>query len=321
MKFLHYLITVLALDGAFCKKKVASKKLGKTKFIKFCILKTTGNHCMGTTYNADYPLNAGSALSFIGSDKLLVNPTVIPVFYGSGTYWDSSTTNILSNAFQYLPSSDYFSLVFALMNTAPQTWDTPPSFKMSKSKIYYGPQSLSTQTLQNNVISMLSADQNIGVTSANTIIMVIIDPIYSHSSLFKLSGGASYDSPVNGFCGFHSSVKISLGTVPFSMQGTGGSSCQWKIGSNYALPNSGFIDIGMSVFTHELSEILTDPFGGGFIDDKGYENGDKCAGYPGGFEVIASSNKIYNLILGTNYFLVQAQYDALFDDCPSVVFY
>jgi len=320
MKLLHYLLTVLALDGVFCKKKAASKKLGNTKFIQFCILKKTGNHCMGTTNNAEFPLNSGSALSFIGSDKLLENPKVIPVFYGSGMYWDSSTTSILRDAFQYLPSSEYFSLVFALMNTAPQTWDTPPSFKMANSHIYYGPQLLSTQTLQNSVISMLTADKNIGVTSANTIIMVIIDPIYSHSSLFKLSGGASYDSTVNGFCGFHSSVKLALGTVPFSMQGTGGSVCQWKVGSNYALPNPGYNDVSMSVFTHELSEILTDPFGGGFIDDKGYENGDKCAGFPAGFEIIGS-NKIYNLILGNNYFLVQAQYDAQLDVCPSVVYY
>jgi hypothetical protein len=264
-----------------------------------------------------YPVNKGSALKFRGSDKLYTNPSILPIFYGSGNYWDSVTTRILADSFLYLSENSYFSPVLDLVESRTGS----SNFTMKKAIYYYGPATLHTYSKQVSVVKLVVGDPDVTqrLDVGNTFVLTILDSKYSQPSNFKFNEGTSFDSQ-NGFCGYHSSFSSTNHvSIPFSFIGSGGKLCQWGVPPNYLMPNSGWDDFVMSVFLHELSEMLTNPVGIGFVDDQNLEIGDKCAGLISGYNRIGSTNRIYNMILGNNHFLVQAQFDPGTDSCLAVV--
>jgi hypothetical protein len=193
---------------------------------------------------------------------------------------------------------------------------------MKKAIYYYGPATLHTYSKQVSVMKLVIGDPDVkqSLDAGNTFILAILDSKYSKPSNFKFDEGTSFDSE-NGFCGYHSSFRsTNHESIPFSFIGSGGQLCQWSVPLNYLTPNPGWDDFVMSVFLHELSEMLTNPAGIGFVDDQNLEIGDKCAGLISGYNNIGSTNRIYNMILGNNHFLVQAQFDPDTDSCPSVVY-
>jgi len=268
---------------------------------------------------ASYPINKGSSLRYSGYGKIFENPSILPVFYGSGSFWDDMTAGVLARAFPYLSSNSYFSNVYDLMNQRVNN----ASFEMLKPIYYYGPRTLNSQLRQNNVVKLVISDLNVSksIDAENTFLILLLDPIYSTKSNFKFNNIASYDSK-EGFCGFHSSLQAPFGgfKYPFAFVGSGGKNCQWTFKSGLELPNSGWNDTVMSVFIHEIEEMLTNPVGGGFVDDRGLEIGDKCVGFMGGFSYIGTSRRIYNIILGNEFFLIQAQFDPKTDSCPDLIY-
>jgi hypothetical protein len=273
----------------------------------------------GSAHNAVYPLNKGNALTFAGTDKLFSKPTVLPVFYGGGTYWDTKTVQIFTDTLPLLSENYYFEPVFALISKKIKN----PDFKTVKPIIYYGPQMFSSHSSQHKAIHDLLSNSKVydSVDKGNTFLLLFLDPKYSKPSHFKLESGAAFDEPNNGFCGLHTYTQFKDKKYPYALIGNGGKNCQWNsLGSQYSLPNEGHIDMLMSIYLHELSEMLSNPFGGGYMDNQYLENGDKCVGYIGGVDKIQSSNKIFNMIVGNYKFLVQTQYDPQTDSCPRLIY-
>jgi hypothetical protein len=290
---------------------------------KYCILMPVGGWDCSNQNNPNqvYPINSASNLIW-NYGQIYDNAQVLTIFYGGGKYWDSSTTSLLANAISYLPESSYMEPVLSLLKQQ----NAKASFSMKNSITYYGVDSLHDQAAQSEIVTAMV--KKFVTNFNNAAILIILDPEYSRPSNFKLNEYIAYDLVGGGFCGYHSAISfeheknlVQTSTpIPFGYVGTNGSSCQWKLGSNLQVPNPGWIDITLSVYTHELSEILSDPFGSGYLDNMNLENGDKCAGYPGGFTNIGTTNYIYNVILGTNHFLLQAQYDFLTNTCPPIVY-
>jgi hypothetical protein len=97
MKFRDALVVLILLSLTFNVygqgKKVKSKKADKDS-----TQKVWGPWSKAASART-YPVNKGSALRFRGNDKLFSNPSILPIFYGSGNYWDSDTTRILTESF------------------------------------------------------------------------------------------------------------------------------------------------------------------------------------------------------------------------------
>jgi hypothetical protein len=337
-------LVILVLGGGsknaanvVAKSQVKSAKIiFKNSAPKYCVIMPVGGWSSCSNGGTSYPVNAAGALTFAGTDKLFNNPIIVPIFYGSGMYWDYSTAKYLEDGLGYLSSSSYFFSVFSLMLKSGQFNNIEPSFTMAKPIYYYGPALLNNQRAVNSLVQRVAKDVKVycdafdtkcnfftstkSLDMGNSMFILTLDPGYSAPSHFKLSSMA-YDAQDTGFCGFHGAAKLST-TLNFAygIVGTGGKNCQWKLGQNYQLPNPGWNDMAMSVFVHELSEMLTDPFGGGFRDNMNLENADKCSGFAGGASTIDSSNRLYNLRLGNYYYFVQAQYNATDNTCKGLIY-
>ncbi|HEY3541435.1 MAG TPA: hypothetical protein VGK79_02745 [Gaiellaceae bacterium] len=71
-------------------------------------------------------------------------------------------------------------------------------------------------------------------------------------------------------------------------------------------PNSLPGDAVLNVVSHEHNEAITDPNGNAWYDNRGYENGDKCAwswGSPTG-----SGSSAYNQVINGNHYMLQLEY-------------
>ena len=65
-------------------------------------------------------------------------------------------------------------------------------------------------------------------------------------------------------------------------------------------------DVEVSPTSHEIMEAITDPFGTGWWDQLGYENGDECAyvyGTPQG-----SAGQFYNQVINGHHYLTQEEF-------------
>jgi hypothetical protein len=129
------------------------------------------------------------------------------------------------------------------------------------------------------------------------------------------------------YCGYHSEANLSGGRqalyadMPWLYQ-TGCDSSGF--GAGY--PNSDELDSTVSVFSHELSETMTDPqVGSGWVDSSGNEIGDKCAYVygPGGYPTSASwstglssnGTGYWNVRLGSDVYLLQSEFDNQSGNC------
>ena len=97
----------------------------------------------------------------------------------------------------------------------------------------------------------------------------------------------NYPSSVN-YCAWHSAATAKLNGInyPFTLgympNVSGVSGCSASILPNFKQSGLGLgFDSLFNVTTHELYETMSDPMtsGNGWIDSKGYENGDKCSWY------------------------------------------
>ncbi len=90
------------------------------------------------------------------------------------------------------------------------------------------------------------------------------------------AGGACSDTAYPGFCGYHSaywthSAYALYADIPYPT--AFGATC---LGSD-APSGSLALDSTLTTISHEHNETITDPYGGGWIDSLGNENGDECA--------------------------------------------
>jgi hypothetical protein len=162
----------------------------------------------------------------------------------------------------------------------------------------------------------------IGEPDLNGMYLMVISPYFSTPANLKIDGSIAFDTASGGFCGYHSSfTNWSNRRTIYGIVGTNGTLCQWHLGSNQTNPNTGFIDVTVSVMLHEIAEMMTNPTGAGWWDNSGFENGDKCVGFPSAVNYVSgTSGAVYNAILGTRKFLLQGQFNKATNTCPQLVY-
>jgi hypothetical protein len=104
-----------------------------------------------------------------------------------------------------------------------------------------------------------------------------------------------------GFCAYHSyygSGPTIYGVIPYAT---------WLGCSSGQRPNGDDADDTLNGLSHEHNEMITDPTQAGWIDDTGYENGDKCA-WTFGRSLGGSSGARYNQTIDGNHYELQEEW-------------
>jgi len=106
------------------------------------------------------------------------------------------------------------------------------------------------------------------------------------------------------YCAYHSSFGTGSGTTLYANQPYAAfvpAAC----GSGQS-PNGDDADSTINVVSHEHNEAITDPLGTAWYDQRGYENGDKCA-WNFGTALGSTATGKYNQLIGTTgrYYLQQ----------------
>ena len=119
------------------------------------------------------------------------------------------------------------------------------------------------------------------------------------------------------YCAYHSSVAQSGGAVytvePFPTRTTGSGGCDlgWVTTGATQSPNGNVaFDSAVNAYSHELSEAITDPFGGGWFDAKGNENGDECA-YAVPSSLGGTAGASWDQTVNGHHYLLQAEFSNL----------
>ena len=144
--------------------------------------------------------------------------------------------------------------------------------------------------------------------------------------------GSCFDSgstecSYTSYCGYHSyagsgSSQIVYADMPWAYKVPG---CDVGEAFGAGYPNADFIDPVVSVFSHELSETMTDPNLDAWMQeggaDGGYEIGDKCAyiygsgGYASLSGLSFNGSGYWNLALEGNDYLMQLEFDNRLANC------
>ncbi len=129
------------------------------------------------------------------------------------------------------------------------------------------------------------------------------------------------------YCGYHDftgsgQTQIVYADMPWAYEVPG---CDVNEAFGAGYPNSNYIDPVVSVFSHELSETMTDPnLNAWFQDggtDGGYEIGDKCAyiygssGYGSTGGLSNNGSGYWNVGLASNVYLMQLEFDNRSANC------
>jgi len=138
---------------------------------------------------------------------------------------------------------------------------------------------------------------------------------------------SSAECAYSSYCGYHSYAgsgqsQIVYADMPWLYQ-VPGCDTNEAFGSGY--PNPSDIDAVVSVFSHELSETMTDPNLDAWIQnggtDNGYEIGDKCAyiygsgGYGSLSGLSNNGNGFWNVGLEGSDYLMQLEFDNRSENC------
>jgi hypothetical protein len=118
----------------------------------------------------------------------------------------------------------------------------------------------------------------------------------------------------DGFCGYHSSTpdeEILYADIPYNAVS---GHCQ----SENPRPNSSTADPALSTISHELSEMVTDPYGNAWVDQNGQEIGDICITTYGG-TLGGSGQSAWNEVVGSGHFYLQEEYSDENDGCRARV--
>jgi hypothetical protein len=182
------------------------------------------------------------------------------------------------------------------------------------------PVCLTDAQIQQELYSYITApSHHLPAPDLNTEYFVLTPP--GVGSCFDASSSSCAYTGTNGYCGYHSyrvfkngvdSTQGSLTTTYAVINYAYGTACDVGAGN----PNPGFIDSTVGVFSHELSETMTDPnVSSGWLDSSGLEVGDKCAyiydaeGPNSYADLSTQPGGSWNVNLGSHYYLLQQEFD------------
>jgi hypothetical protein len=308
--------------------------------VPYCILSpATGTNptpdCTGTTYS--YPFPRGSSNLVNHNGRVLTSSKMYWDFVqatGENFWTSSSRYMFIMNGAEAAVASSYFGPV---RNIRAPTITTPlgvPTYGGGGTSSGLDGEILPLTSLANHQVYAQSMTNSHGY-DANGMYIMVNSPYWSTSARLKIDGNIAYNAPSGGFCGFHSSFphSVSGNTVIYAVIGAGGNLCQWHMGSNQLLPQEGFLDVTLSVVLHEIAEMMTNPTGGGWWDNSGFENGDKCVGFPAAVNYVSgTTGTVYNAIFNVELFngsawvyqlkkfVLQAQFDRATNTCPGLIY-
>lgn len=116
------------------------------------------------------------------------------------------------------------------------------------------------------------------------------------------------------YCAYHSAFGTTAAPYvyanmpyPIYHSHTGHSCTDEGLGGGVQSPNGDAdADVEVSPLSHELSEAITDPFGDGWLDSAGNENGDDCAYIYGALS--GSAGSYYNQTIDGDHYLTQEEF-------------
>ena len=176
----------------------------------------------------------------------------------------------------------------------------------------------------NNISKIVIGNINSGTFPADTNAIYFVLP----SDNVKESMDASKNSFCTTYCGYHGSTNENKNNirVQYSMLGIASEYCLFsRCGSFWnwfgSSPNNNLaVDAMLSVFAHELTEAVTDPYVDdsgkeAWYDANGYENADKCAWDFGDVHVDFQAFAYYNLEFSNKLWLVQQNWSPVSQSC------
>ncbi len=120
------------------------------------------------------------------------------------------------------------------------------------------------------------------------------------------------DDDPQSYCGYHSAVgshSLLYAVIPYN--GTAGH-CQ----SENPRPNSNAADPTISTLSHEHNETITDPYGDGWVDSSGSEDGDLCIDQFGP-ALGGTGSTQFNQVIGGRHYFTQAEWSNENGGCRS----
>jgi hypothetical protein len=129
-----------------------------------------------------------------------------------------------------------------------------------------------------------------------------------NSVIFMFTGkgvGSCYSSgscAFSSYCAYHSNLadNTPYANMPYAM--TVPAACD-----SGQHPNGSDADATINVASHEHNEAITDPLGTAWFDQRGYENGDKCA-WNFGAAIGGTSGHLYNQAIGSGHYYLQQEW-------------
>jgi hypothetical protein len=289
-------------------------------------------NCTGSDLLRTYPLNAAYNISNHGG-RTMSAAKLYNFFYGEKTYWTSTNTAIYATALTNLGNSQYLTPFLSSTGLVKPTFgDSSIKYRADNPYVSYQDDQLTIfrhQDILQHTLDNLNVNADPTYVDPNGIYLVIFSPITSDINNFRIDANTPYDSKTNGFCGYHSyyttSPTYGSHKLVYGVTGTGGLNCKWNWNNpTYLLPNTGFIDVTLSVMIHELIEMMSNPEFTAWYDNGPIyqlEYADKCQGFPSGVSYITgTSGKVYNAVIGSTKFLLQAMFNKTANSCPASIY-
>ncbi|MEP7065547.1 MAG: hypothetical protein ABI889_05905 [Gemmatimonadota bacterium] len=249
--------------------------------------------------------SSGSGIVFHGGRVIAgANITkVVAIYWGantiytgqaSGTGSGSSDPTLIGSFLRSLGGSPYFNInttYYDAANASVKNQVTYTSFWTTGSTAA-GPSSSPTDA---DMVNLIQTGFNKGYIAydPNTVYAIFT------GSGVNLGGGFG-----SQYCAYHTNGSTTKGAVlyaamPHNQDYPSGCTSALKSPNSDVAANS-----EVNTLAHEIEETTTDPLGTAWYDRRGYENADKCA-WTWGTTKTASNGGVYNMQLGSNFYLVQ----------------
>ena len=236
---------------------------------------------------------AGNGISYHGGALMLGTIKVYYIWYGNWSALpQSGAVPILTDLAQNIGGSPYYNINTTYVNGSNVAVSNAVAFGGSTTDNYSRGTALSDTAIAGVVSDALTSGRL--PTDTNGVYFVLTSKDVNATSGFCTQ-----------YCGWHSWGTLAGANIKYSFVGNPDrcpASCEAQTTNS---PNGNPGADGMaSIITHELEEAATDPNFGGYWDNRGFENADKCAWtfaptYP------AINGSLANMKLGARDFLIQ----------------
>jgi hypothetical protein len=233
----------------------------------------------------------GNGISYHGGPVMTATGgnTLYYIWYGN---WSgNSATTILPDFAQHLGGSPYWNINTTYTDAAGKKVVNALAYGGSTSVAYPYGTSLSDAQIQQVVADAING----GALPKST------DAVYFVLTSADVTASSGFCTQ---YCGWHTHATIAGSDIKYSFIGNA-DRCPSSCAAQTTGPNGNAgADAMASIIAHEAEEAASDPDLNAWYDNRGYENGDKCA-WTFGTEYTAANGAKANVKLGTRDYLIQ----------------